>query len=284
MYAQSKTGVQASQYMRRVKKFSIVLLIFSTCFLFFYEYFMKENLMQYAYDHINEIFCEGDDVFYTEALGIGVHHTPLPKRQRYDIVNHRKLNPDEKVEITGNNAYLTYVQKNASSFEYLTLSEITFKQFYKIDEEQFIAIAISYRPSQSSFFPKRYYDGKVDSAFGFEVTFNDELSFPSFSQEDLTNYFNNCFASLKTNFLDKVYNYYKMYRPNYWGFSFSAKSHIYIPYVYRQQGITVDDKEAGWQIMSEKVVKDQLLDLLLEFNIKHKEMIDKSSLYFVNNK
>lgn len=284
MYAQSKADIQASKYMRRVKKFSLVLLIFSTCFLFFYEFFMKENLMQYAYDHVNEIFCEGDDVFYTEALGIGVHHTPLPKRQRYDIVNHRKLNPDEKVEITGNNAYLSYVQKNASSFEFLTLSEIEFIQYYKIDEEQFIAIAISYRPSQSSFFPKRYYDGKVASAFGFEVTFNDELSFPIFSQEDLTNYFNNCFSLLKTNFLDKVYNYYKTYRPNYWGFSFSAKSDIYIPYVLRQQGITVDDKEAGWQIMSEKVVKDQLLDLLLEFNIKHKEMIDKSSLYFVNNK
>lgn len=274
MYAQSKAEIQASQYMRRVKKFSLVLLIFSTCFLFFYEFFMKENLMQYAYDHVNEIFFEGDDVFYTEALGRGVHHTPLPKRQRYDIVNHRKLNPDEKVEITGNNAYLSYVQKNASSSEYLTLSEITFKQFYKIDEEQFIAISISYSPSQSSFFPKRYYGGKVASAFGFEVTFNDEVSFPSFSQEELTNYFNNCFALLKTNFLDKVYNYSKMYRPNYWGFSFSAKSGIYIPYIYHQQGITVDDKEAGWQIMSEKVVKDQLLDLLLEFNIKHKEMID----------
>lgn len=274
MYTESKAEIQASQYMRRVKKFSLVLLIFGTCFLFFYEFYMKENLMQYAYDHVNEIFCEGDDVFYTEALGIGVHHTPLPKRQRYDIVNHRKLNPDEKVEITGNNAYLSYVQKNASSLENLTLSKITFKQFYKIDEEQFIAISISYRPSQSSFFPKQYNGGKVDSAFGFEVTFNDELSFPSFSQEDLTKYFNNCFALLKTNFLDKVYNYNKMYRPNYWGFSFSAKSDIYIPYVYHQQGITVDDKEAGWQIMSEKVVKDQLLDLLLEFNIKHKEMID----------
>lgn len=274
MDAQSKEGIQASQYMRRVKKFSLVLLIFSTCFLFFYEFYMKENLMQYAYDHINEIFCEGDDVFNTEALGRSLHHTPIPKRQRYDIVNHRKLNHDENVEITDNNAYLSYVQKNASSSEYLTLSEITFKQFYKIDEEQFIAISISYRPSQSSFVPKRYYDGKVDSAFGFEVSFNDELSFPSFSQEDLTNYFNNCFALFKTNFLEKVYNYSKMYRPNYWGFSFSAKSDIYIPYVYHQQGITVNDKEAGWQIMSEKVVKDQLLDLLLEFNIKHKEMID----------
>lgn len=274
MDAQSKDGIQASQYMRRVKKFSLVLLIFSTCFLFFYEFYMKENLMQYAYDHVNEIFCEGEPVFNTEALGRSLHHTPLPKLQHYDIVNRRKLNPDEKVEITGNNAYLSYAQKNASSFEFLTLSEITFQQFYKIDEEHFISIDISYRPPQSSFFPKRYYDGKVDSAFGFDVTFNDELSFPSFSQEDLTNYFNNCFALLKTNFLEKVYNYSKMYRPNYWGFSFSAKSDIYIPYVLRQQGITVDDIEAGWQIMSEKVVKDQLLDLLLEFNIKNKEMID----------
>lgn len=239
-------------------------------------------MMQYAYDHINEIFCEGEPVFNTEPLGRSLHRVIPAKRQRYDIVNHRKLSHDENVEITGNNAYLSYVQKNASSSEYLTLSEITFKQFYKIDEEQFIAISISYSPSQSSFFPKRYYGEKAASAFGFEVPFNDEVSFPSFSQEELTNYFNNCFALLKTNFLDKVYNYSKMYRPNYWGFSFSAKSDIYIPYVYHQQGITVDDKEAGWQIMSEKVIKDQLLDLLLEFDIKHKEMIEKSSLYFVN--
>lgn len=274
MDAQSKAEIQSSKYMRRVKKFSLCVLIFGTCFAFFYTFFMQENMMQYAYDHINEIFCEGEPVFITEPLGRSLHRVILPKRQRYDIVNHRKLNHDENVEITGNNAYLSYVQKNVSSSEYLTLSEITFKQFYKIDEEQFIAISISYSPSQSSFFPKRYYGGKADSAFGFEVTFNDEVSFPSFSQEELTNYFNNCFALLKTNFLEKVYNYSKMYRPNYWGFSFSAKSDIYIPYVYHQQGIMVDDKEAGWQIVSEKVVKDQLLDLLLEFNIKHKEMID----------
>ena len=213
--------------MKKVTKISLLTLsIVFIILLFVYAFILQDNIMQYTYDHINEIFFDGADTvatnvpdkmyYYFEETG-----ATSPPEQLFDLNTKQKIEQEEyrNTNLNENKTTLTYMQQHQVSGYFVKPAYMKLKQSYKIDVNNYINISIRYDLYQNSFIRSDYFDVPE---FSFSVYFNKDFDYSKYTQEELNSFYNNCFDLFKSNVLDKIYNSTDQFSPNYWGYIFTS--------------------------------------------------------------
>lgn len=212
---------------KKVTKISLLILsIVSIILLFIHTFVLQNNIMQYTYDHINEIFFDGEDTvatnvprkmyYYFEETG-----ATSPPEQFFDLNTKQKIEQEEyrNTNLNENKTTLAYMQQHQVSGYFVKPGYMKLKQSYKIDVNNYINISIRYDLYQNSFIRSDYFNVPE---FSFSVYFNKDFDYSKYTQEELNSFYNNCFDLFKTNVLDKIYNSTNQFSPNYWGYIFTS--------------------------------------------------------------
>lgn len=214
--------------MKKVTKISLLILsIVSIILLFVYAFILQDNIMQYTYDHINEIFFDGEDTVSTnlprKMYKCSKDMGPIssPPEQIFDLNKKQKIEPDEyrNTNLNENKTTLTYMRQHEVSCSFVKPGYMKLRQSYKIDDYNYINISIGYNLYQNSFIRSDYLDVPE---FSFSVYFNESFDYSKYTQDELNSFYNNCFDLFKTNVLDKIYNSTNQFSPNYWGYIFTS--------------------------------------------------------------
>lgn len=212
---------------KKVTKISLLILsIVSIILLFIYAFILQDNIMQYTYDHINEIFFDGEDTVATSVPDKNYHYfeetgATSPPEQFFDLNTKQKIEQDEyrNTNLNENRTTLAYMQQHQVSGYFVKPGYMKLKQSYKIDVNKYINISIRYDLYQNSFIRSDYLDVPE---FSFSVYFNKDFDYSKYTQEELNSFYNNCFDLFKANVLDKIYNHTNQFSPNYWGYVFTS--------------------------------------------------------------
>lgn len=210
---------------KKVTKISLLILsIVSIILLFIHTFILQNNIMQYTYDHINEIFFEGEDTVATNVPGKTYVVDPVitqPPTQFFDLNKKQKIEQEEywDANLNENKTTLAYMQQYRVHGYFVKPGDMKLRQSYKIDDCNYIYISIGYNIYQNSFIRSDYLDVPE---FSFSVYFNKDFDYSKYTQEELNSFYNNCFDLFKTNVLDKIYNATNQYSPNYWGYIFTS--------------------------------------------------------------
>lgn len=212
---------------KKVTKISLLILsIVSIILLFIHTFVLQNNFMQYTYDHINEIFFDGEDMvatnvprkmyYYFEETG-----ATSPPEQFFDLNTKQKIEQEEyrNTNLNENKTTLAYMQQHQVSGYFVKPGYMKLKQSYNIDGNNYINIAIRYDLYQNSFIRSDYFDAPE---FSFSIYFNKDFDYSKYTQDELNSFYNNCFDLFKTNVLDKIYNATNQFNPNYWGYIFTS--------------------------------------------------------------
>lgn len=88
--------------MKKAIKISLLILsIVSIILLFVYAFILQDNIMQYTYDHINEIFFDGEDTVSTNVprkmykCYKDMGPISSPPEQIFDLNKKQKIEPEE---------------------------------------------------------------------------------------------------------------------------------------------------------------------------------------------
>ena len=212
---------------KKVTKISLLILsIVSIILLFIHTFVLQNNIMQYTYDHINEIFFDGEDKVATDIPRKNYHYfeetgQTSPPVQFFDLNNKQKIEKNEyrDTNLNENKTTLAYMRQYIVPGYFVKPGYMKLRQSYKIDGNNYINIAIRYDLYQNSFIRSDYFDVPE---FSFSVYFNKDFDYSKYTQEELNSFYNNCFDLFKTNVLDKIYNATNQFRPNYWGYIFTS--------------------------------------------------------------
>ena len=212
---------------KKVTKISLLILaIFSIILLFIYAFILQDNIMQYTYDHINEIFFDGKGVVATNVPRKNYHYfkdigQTSPPEQFFDLNKKQKIEQDEywDTNLSENKTTLAYMQQYLVPGYFVKPGYMELSQSYKIDGNNYINITIGYNIYQNSFIRSDYRDVPE---FSFSVYFNEDFDYSKYTQEELNSFYNNCFDLFKTNVLDKIYKSTNQFSPKYWGYIFTS--------------------------------------------------------------
>ena len=212
---------------KKVTKISLLILsIFSVILLFIYAFILQDNIMQYTYDHINEIFFDGEDTVATSVPDKDYHYPKdigptSPPVQFFNLNKKQKIEQEEywDTNLNENKTTLAYMRQYSVPGYFVKPGYMKLKQSYNIDDNNYINIAIGYNIYQNSFIRSDY---RVVPEFSFSVYFNEDFDYSKYTQEELNSFYNNCFDLFKTNILDKIYNSTNQFSPNYWGYIFTS--------------------------------------------------------------
>lgn len=214
--------------MKKVTKISLLILsIFSIILLFVYAFILQDNIMQYTYDHINEIFFDGEDTGATNVPRKNYHYDedmgPIdsPPEQFFDLNTKQKIEQEEYWDsnLNENKTTLAYMQQYQVPGIFVKPGYMELSQSYKIEGNNYINIAIGYNIYQNSVIRSDYRDVPE---FSFSVYFNEDFDYSKYTQEELNSFYNNCFDLFKTNVLEKIYNSSNQFSRNYWGYIFTS--------------------------------------------------------------
>ena len=212
---------------KKVTKISLLILsIFSIILLFIYAFILQDNIMQYTYDHINEIFFDGEDTVASSVPDKNYHYfkdigPTSPPVQFFNLNKKQKIEQEEywDTNLNENKTTLAYMRQYSVPGYFVKPGYMKLKQSYNIDDNNYINIAIGYNIYQNSFIRSDYRDVPE---FSFSVYFNEDFDYSKYTQEELNSFYNNCFDLFKTNILDKIYNSTNQFSPNYWGYIFTS--------------------------------------------------------------
>lgn len=213
---------------KKVTKISLLILsIVSIILLFIHTFILQNNIMQYTYDHINEIFFDGEDTVATNVPGKKYPNDigpTSPPKQFFDLNTKQKIEQEEywDANLNENKTTLAYMQQYRVPGYFVKPGYMKLRQSYKIDGNNYIHIAIGYELYQNSFIRSDYRDVPE---FSFSVYFNNDFDYSKYTQEELNSFYNNCFDLFKTNVLDKIYKSTNQFSPNYWGYIFTSTYH-----------------------------------------------------------
>ena len=182
--------------------------------------------MQYTYDHINEIFFDGEDTVASSVPDKNYHYfkdigPTSPPVQFFNLNKKQKIEQEEywDTNLNENKTTLAYMRQYSVPGYFVKPGYMKLKQSYNIDDNNYINIAIGYNIYQNSFIRSDYRDVPE---FSFSVYFNEDFDYSKYTQEELNSFYNNCFDLFKTNVLDKIYNVTNQFSPNYWGYIFTS--------------------------------------------------------------
>ncbi len=217
--------------MKKAIKISLLILTtVSIILLFIYAFVLQDilhdNIMQYTYDHINEIFFDGEGTVDTHVPAINYDYfkdigITSPPEQFFDLNTKQKIEQEKywHAYLNENKTTLAYMQQYNVPGYFVKPGYMRLRQSYKIDVNNYIDISIGCDIYQNSFIRSDYRDVPE---FSFSVYFNEDFDYSKYAQEELNSFYNNCFDLFKTNILDKIYNSTDQFSQKYWGYVFTS--------------------------------------------------------------
>ena len=242
---------------KKVTKISLLILsIVSIILLFIHTFVLQNNIMQFTYDHINEIFFDGEGVVATNVPGKMYYYfeetgATGPPEQFFDLNTKQKIEQEEyrNTNLNENKTTLAYMQQHQVSGYFVKPGYMELRQSYKIDGNNYINIEIGYEIYQNPFIRSDYLDVPE---FAFSAYFNKDFDYSKYTQEELNSFYNNCFDLFKTNILDKIYNSTNQFSPNYWGDVFTSRyypSVFFFNIVINKNNYFIDQNQLYTQMM-----------------------------------